>query len=540
MLDRSPFLLGPLALSLAVLIPAAAHADVRIEERSTSLNSTVKRWTAIKADKRSIVSRAETTGVLYNAGARYGAYVEIARPDLDKIFDIDPQERSYRELTAEQFSRVLQKGIQAPRNANEQPLRTLYRSETTAIEVAPTGKEKRIAGYDAQEVLARVVIGAQNLVSGNKFTFTFDQEIWITKDPALLKEIHGFEDAYTEHFGSAATLAQARLLAGEWNDAFVTHLRAVNDRVRALGGFPLSTTTTVTEEAVAQAKGEKGSTRKFVVATNEVTHIALESVPDSEFDVPAGYVNSDTKVAVAPRPAAPAPVPAPAVVAKNDPPLTPRVETAPPVVAKNDPPAAPAPVVAKNDPPAPAARPVAPAPVIAKNPPSTPVTPSSQPGVAAAPVKDPAPAQVAARPEPTPVTPQAPPASDLVAAAAKAAPQPDVNPPVKVTPGAQAAATPARPAAPEPVPVTAPPTNVIVPGVAVAQGPVAQPRSTTDRKHPRVGPVPVVVDGSSPSLVIPALGVFSSGPAPAVRASSLVTIDEPETAHEKSKKKKKK
>ena len=516
MSDRSKLFLGPLALSLATLIPAVAHADLRMEETSTSLNSTVKRWTFIKGDKRSIVSRAETSGVLYNAGGRYGAYVEIARPDQEKIFEIDPQERSYKELTADQFSKILQKGIQAPRNANEQPLRSLYQSETTTIEVVPTGKEKRIAGFQAEEVMARVVIGAQNLVSGNKFVFTFDQEIWITKDAAVMKEIRGFEDAYAEHFGSAATVSQARLLAGEWNDAFVTHLRAVNDRVRALGGFPLSCTTTVTEEAVAQAKGEKGSSRKFVVATNEVKSLSLESVADSEFDVPVGYINSDTKVAIAPKPGTPA-VPANTVVAKADPPVTAKIDP-PTVVAKADPPAqkpetvkpsvaAQPAVVAKNDtPPAPQPEKVATAAPAAPQPQKVAAAP-------AAPAKDPG-TQVAAatpvKPSPAPEAVAPKPATDIVAAAARPATQPDVvKPLVKPEPGPQVAAVPVIPAAPTTVAQAAPAT--------------VKPKRTEVAKA-----VPVIVDGNAPQIVIPAAGVFSQAPAGVQRASSLVTVDEPE------------
>jgi len=327
------------------LAPTLARADVRIEEQATTLDAKVKRWIAIKGDRRALVTRAEPTGTLFNAGARYGAYVEIARPDKELLWDLDPQERSYREIPAQEFIRLLQKGIQPPRNPNDQPLRTLYQSQTTAIEVVPTGKTRKIAGFDAEQVLARVVVGAQNQVSGNQFNFTFDQEIWITKDERLVKEIRTFEDAYFDQFGTAASLQQAQLMAGSWNDAFITHLRAVNDRVRALQGVPLSVTTTVTEEAVAQTKGEKSSARKLVVGTVEAKKITLESIPDSEFELPAGYINADTKVAVAPRPdadpkVAAAPMPKPEPVNPVTPPM-------PAVVAVAKPPTPAPPVVAE-------------------------------------------------------------------------------------------------------------------------------------------------------------------------------------------------
>jgi hypothetical protein len=477
-------LAGLLVLGLS-LAPAACRADIRIEETGTTLNSTVKRWTFIKGEKRSIVTRHETAGVLYNAGARYGAYVEIARPDIELIWELEPQEKSYREIRADQFSRLLQKGIQAPRSANDQPLRTLYRSETTAIEVVPTGNTKRIAGYEAEEVVARVVVGAQNLVNGNRLSFTFDQKIWMTKDERILKEVRPFDEAYAEAFGSAATLQQARLLAGEWNDAFITHLRAVNDRVRALQGFPLSVTTTVTEEAIAQAKGEKSTKREFTVASMEVKRISLESIPESEFELPAGYINSDTKVAVAPKAAPPAETPAPTAVAAPAP---------APVVARNPPPA-PAPAALREKPK------VEPVPVVAKAPaapgsaatttgetaPAAPGTPSAQP-----------------KPEPGPAVAANPPASP------SPAPKPEEKPVV--------AAAPAPVVPDATVGTSRVPTNVRVPG-----GPAAPAASAS---APVARNEPAVVPGGAPRTtasgpVVPVISSRQAVPPP-------VVIDEPE------------
>lgn len=334
-----------LLLGFAAL-PSSARADLRIEEKLTSLDSSVTRWTMIKGDKRSVVTRAETSGVLYNAGARYGAYVEIARPDRELIWELDPQERSYREMNRDQFVKLLQRGIQAPRTANDQPLRTLYKSETTAIEVSPTGKSKKIAGYPAEEVLARVVIGATNLLSGSKLSFTFDQTVWISKDEALTSQVGAFEDAYFDAFGSAASLQQAQLLAGSWNDAFIPHLRAMNDRIRALKGVVLASSTTVTEQAIAQDKSEKSKERTLQVASSEIKKISVDTLPETEFELPAGYVNADTKVAVAPKlptpDVAPAPSPQPERVAVAKPP-TPDPAVSPAPAPQPEPPVAIAP-----------------------------------------------------------------------------------------------------------------------------------------------------------------------------------------------------
>jgi hypothetical protein len=341
-------ILTPALLVCAALAAAPACADLRLEERGSSLDSKVTRWIAMKEGKRAIVTRAESTGVLYNAGARYGAYVEIQRPDRELIWELEPRERSYREITADEFTKILQRGIQGARNANDQPLRSLYAPDgaTTAIEVVPTGKEKTIAGFRAEQVIARAVVGVQNRVSGNRFSFTFDQEIWLTKEPAIVKEVQACDDAYADAFGSAVTLQQARVVASEWSDAFITHVRAMNDRVRALGGVPLAVTTTVTEEAIAQGKDEKGSSRKLTVSSMEIRKITVESIPDSEFELPVGYINADTKVAVAPPAgsdpqaplaAPPAPAPAPAAVAAEPMKAPEAVSTKPEVAAAQKP-----------------------------------------------------------------------------------------------------------------------------------------------------------------------------------------------------------
>ncbi|MFN3652951.1 MAG: hypothetical protein ACK47B_25515 [Armatimonadota bacterium] len=322
MVRRASWFAGALAAGV-VLAPGAARADVKIEEKATSLGSTVTRWTMIQGEKRAVVSKQETRGVLFHSGGHYGAYVEIHRPDRDLIWELEPQERSYREYPYEKFAQILQQGVQAPRSAEEQPLRSLYRSETTAIEVVPTGKTRKIAGFEAEQVMARVVIGAQNLRSGSQLRFSFDQEVWLTKDERLLNEVRPFEEAYVEQFGTSLTLQQARVMAGEWNDAFVLHLRAVGDRVRALGGFVLASSTTVTEEALAQSKDEKSTSRTLEVASSEVRKISFDSLPAREFELPVGFINADTKVAVAPpagAPVQPAAQPAPKPVVKPTPP----------------------------------------------------------------------------------------------------------------------------------------------------------------------------------------------------------------------------
>ncbi len=286
--------------ALAVTLAAPAQADVRIQERLTTLNSDVSRWTMVKGGLRSVVTRAQTVGPIYDAGARHGLYVEVARPDRELIYQIDPQEKSYREITEPQFKKLLQRGIQLPRDANQQPLRSSYTSQTTAIEVVPTGKTKKIAGFDTEQLIARLVVGAQNVRTGKDLRFTFDQEVWITRDERLVNEIRAAEDAQVDVFGTAATLSQVEVMAGEWNDPFVNHIRALNDRVRALGGYPLSVSTTVLEEALAQSKDEKSTARRLNVMSGEVVKISLDTIPAHEFEVPVGYINSDTKIAAAP------------------------------------------------------------------------------------------------------------------------------------------------------------------------------------------------------------------------------------------------
>jgi hypothetical protein len=457
--NRSTYFAG-LVAATAMLAPSVAQADVRIEERSSTLNSNFTRWISVKGERRAIVTKAdlEVGGALFNAGAKYGAYVEIARPDQELIWELDPQERTYKVVKAEQFSRLLQKGIQAPRNPNEQPLRTLYRSETTAIEVVPTGKTKRIAGLTAEEVKARVVVGAQNLINGKQLVFTFDQEIWITKDERLVKETREFEQAYAETFGSAASLSQAQLMAGEWNDAFITHLRAMGDRVRALGGFTMAMTTTVTEEAIAQSKNEKNNSRSFVVASMEVRRVTMDSIPENEFELPAGYIDQDTKVAVAPK--TPELMPAgPAVVAQPKPMM--------PAVAVEPKPTMPS-VAAE-----PKTMGTTPPSVVAQNPPSSATGPGTS--AATAPPSVPAGPAVAVAPKPEfPVAiPGGPPTNILV-------------PGGPVAPGATAP----RPGRATPVLVQG-----YTPPAVANNYPVLQPYSLTTTKD---APAPVTIDEPVP------------------------------------------
>jgi hypothetical protein len=270
-------------------------------------------------------------------------------------------------------------------------------------------------------------------------------------------------------------------MAGEWNDAFITHLRAMGDRVRALGGYPLASTTTVTEEAVAQSKNEKNNSRVFTVASSEVRRVVFDSIPEGEFELPAGYIDADTKVAVAPG-------------------------AGMPMVA-----AAPKPE---------------PMPVVAAAP-----KPEPMPVVAAAPKPEPKPMVAAApKPEPKPMVAAAPPVRS---------PEPPVaaNPPVAVRPspplptGPVVAAAPVRPLPPLPEPppagvarpVIQPPTNIIVEG---PRRPVTLPPGTAYQP----GPTP---PGSPAPAFVPLVYTTTRD------VPEAVTIDEPEIETDKKKKKKK-
>src|SRR5690606_5169469 len=122
----------------------------------------------------------------------------------------------------------------------------------------------------AEGFRARVAVAARNRTTGAAFRFTFEQEVWLARDPRLLRELREFDEAYAAAFGSTLTLAQVRLMAGRWSDAFLPHLRALEERLRTLEGFPLAMTTTVTEEALPRKEGERTARRQLTVASSEV------------------------------------------------------------------------------------------------------------------------------------------------------------------------------------------------------------------------------------------------------------------------------
>jgi hypothetical protein len=339
-------------LLLAALAAAPASADVRIEERTTSLGSSVHRWIAISGDKRLLVTRAEVDGVLYNLGAERKIAVEIARPDKELIWRVDPQARQYRAVTADEFASLVQAAARSAPTA-QQPLRMLYDSETATLEARPTGKKRRIAGLPCEEVRAKVVVGAVNRTSGNRLRFTFEQEVWLTRDERLVGELSRFEQAYTDEFGTALSVQQVEVLTGEWSDPFIHPLRMLADRVRTLGGIPLLVTTTVTEEALARSEEEKSTSRTIPVAQMEVRKISFDPVPEAEFEVPPGFRGPNGAEVAADTPSDPAStapdagasVPAPAEMqdspsAPTADPSAPAPKPAPPAVTTMPPPAA--------------------------------------------------------------------------------------------------------------------------------------------------------------------------------------------------------
>lgn len=517
---RSVFTLGVVALALASA--GEGRADVRFTTVAKSLGSTVTTETLIKGAKRRLNRNYALKGVLYDAGGRTGQMVEIARPDMGLIWEADPKARTYREVLSSQLIRELRLAAAPSTDPNKQPLRSVYSTNSTQIKLQYTGKQKRVAGLPCKEIEATVVIGVRNLYSNTQGRVLFTLTAWMTEDRELVRQVNAFDAAYAEAMGSTLSLAEAELLNSEWMDAFVPHIRAMQDRLRATGAFPMASTLIISWQAIAQTKREKSRTQTDTVVTTEVKSVQFDAIADSEFEVPRSYrrdFRDQTKPSIAATPQPTAPVgsrPAPATVARITPPAgTPTPTLLVAVGAKPLLPgeAAPAPrartqfvrapVDPLPEPPKPAVTPTAP------TPPPTKVAKNDPP--AAPPVATP----TQATPPPTPaVQPPTPKVSPTPPAAKR---DPVVAPPTAPT----RVATVPRPVSPVLRPVAAPATVIGTPlptNISMSSGRRKRSKKRNRKKNRKPQEVVLPAPGGFPGFSVVRTAV---PPAPVVLEQTL-------------------
>jgi hypothetical protein len=242
--------------TLAALALGVAHADVTVKERiavegqglMAMANMSGTATTAISGKRARTESDLQMESRLVRMFAHgAGQNTEIVRLDEDKVFEIDPKKRTYKEESlAVRRARLQQAAEQAKQQQDKQPAPTgmdesdCEWSEPTT-DVKHTGAKAQIAGFDAEQVSIVAKQSCKSRKTGAVCDIALLLDEWIAPGFTLSDEVTKYRMAYAEQMGLTSggrdVTERAQAMFGRYKGAW----QQIADKMKDVKGYPVKT-----------------------------------------------------------------------------------------------------------------------------------------------------------------------------------------------------------------------------------------------------------------------------------------------------------
>lgn len=249
---------------------------------------------------------------------RTGTIIDLAE---ERVYELDIRRREYRVTTfaqlREQWKKAQADAEKAakdmPADQRTDPAQTGKEIEIS-VDVSETGETRTIAGHQAKQV--RMVVSAhekgRTLDESGGMVMTND--VWLTPRVAAFDEIVDFDMKFFQavYGGDMGALARQMTSILAMYPSLQQVMQQMEEKMRALEGTPLSTTTTIetvrSAEAMAQAPAASGGgggiggalarrlgagrppeKRSLLMTSVSETQSIDASVADADVAIPAGF-----------------------------------------------------------------------------------------------------------------------------------------------------------------------------------------------------------------------------------------------------------
>ncbi len=332
--------------ALTLMMAVAASADVIVQRQTTIDNlfglggSTTTQTEYVKSDRSYSESETKFDSKLMKFATHGKAAKEatIIRLDQGVMQNLDLDKKTYTEMDLNTFkgladsaSALMSQEPKAPSgemNSGEQmPDQEEY---DWTFKVTKDDKDTKINGFNCNHVTATAT-GVNKTDSTKKILITNEQ--WLTEDDPSIGEMKEYEQNYAKQLGidpEAMKAAWGRVLSG-----FTSQMSDLGEQMKDVKGFPIKTIISM-EAAVPENEGnsdentsvdqqtdqnaaaqeamkklgglfgkkkdkdkekkaaapETPGFKRMFSATTEVLSVKQTSVPDSQYDVPAGFTKS--------------------------------------------------------------------------------------------------------------------------------------------------------------------------------------------------------------------------------------------------------
>jgi hypothetical protein len=238
------------ALVLTLLLASTAAADVTIKETTVSEglggfgNGTTHRTMIVAGDASRSEDEATYTGRFKTlaGGGKPRTSVSITRIDREVVWSLDPQKKTYTELTFAEMRELMAKGLAGADAAEAEP-EPRDDDMTFTVDVRRTGARETVNGFPAEQVVVTCTGRPKDAAPQAKDRETrIVMDLWLTKDAPGAKEMAEFGRRFAAKMGVEAQLANVGAMAQKMYGGAMKEMGA---KLKDLDGYPVRSTFTI-------------------------------------------------------------------------------------------------------------------------------------------------------------------------------------------------------------------------------------------------------------------------------------------------------
>jgi hypothetical protein len=201
---------------------------------------------------------------LMNRGAKEAT--SITRLDKELIWNIDPEKKTYTELTFEQMRKMMQSSSALLNPMKADSLRKAMEKLSSTVEVNKTGEKKTIAGLECERVIVTLQGVSAEATENVTDTTWVKNDVWMAPVNKIAVELRSFDVKMAEKLG----VTEGGPMAGLLNQ-YAEAMKKLQEKLKDLNGYPMAstfsvvTTTHAEEKARAEAKTTESAVPKAEV-----------------------------------------------------------------------------------------------------------------------------------------------------------------------------------------------------------------------------------------------------------------------------------
>jgi hypothetical protein len=316
---KSDLLILLSVLFLFLFFFSDSSADVVYKQKGSTSgfmgmgNMEIETTIMLKGDKQNQKSSTKFVGAMaqYMPGVGEQSQMTITRLDKEMIWNIDMLKKTYTEMTFDDMKKMMGKAMAESEKAAEEDVETKVK-----VDVKKTGQKKKIAGYECEEFIIKVVAEGKDVMSGETQEFEVNTHLWVSPKVKGYDQIESFQKKMAEKMGFEGKYEPglAQVLT-----RYSIEAEELTKKMKEIKGLPMLTvvkmkatgeTAELDEEEKAEQKEAMEMAMKMMgkkmekaeepeeegvlmTMTTEITEIEVKDVTDSEFELPEGLKKQD-------------------------------------------------------------------------------------------------------------------------------------------------------------------------------------------------------------------------------------------------------